>query len=174
MLNTVSAFGAMNADDERVLPAAREAVRVGRELGNMFVLVGALYGLGRALYRTDVEGARAAVEQSLELSRAAKSSTHASIAGFAAHLRARAGDEIGAIEALREAFLYLAEVGDRPQFVGAVTYAIRILGRWGEDEVAATLLGVAVDGPLAAMNNFPDSRLEDSDPLIAKIHRGAR
>ena len=52
-----------------------------------------------------------------------------------------------------------------------MTYTIRILGRSGEHEVAATLLGVAVDGPLAAMNNFPDSRLEDSDPLIATVHR---
>ena len=95
MLNTVSAFGSMNADDERVLPVAREAVRLGRELGNVFVLVGALYGLSRALVRTDVDGARAAVEESLALSKAAKSSTHATIAAFAAHLRARAGDEAG-------------------------------------------------------------------------------
>ena len=107
----------------------------------------------------------------VSLSTAAKSSTHATIAAFAAHLRAWTGDEAGAVEALRDAFLYLAEVGDRPQFVGAVTYAIRILGRSGEDEVAATLLGVAVDGPLAALNNFPDRRLEDSDPLIARILR---
>ena len=173
MLNTVSAFGAMNADDERVLPVAREAVRLGRELGNMFVLVGALYGLSRALVRTDVEGARAGSRGESRRSRsAAKSSTHAQ------HRRVspRTCERVPATRSApskpcRTAFLYLAEVGDRPQFVGAVTYAIRILGRSGEDEVAATLLGVAVDGPLAALNNFPDSRLEDSDPLIATIHR---
>ena len=77
MLNTVSAFGSMNPNDERVLPVAREAVRLGRALGNVFVLVGALYGLSRALVRTDVDGARAAIEESLTLSKAAKSSTHA-------------------------------------------------------------------------------------------------
>jgi hypothetical protein len=171
MLNLVSSFGAMNANDERALPAAEEAVRLGRALGNMFVLTGALFGLGRALVRTDVEGAKAAVEESLALSRAWENATHGSIAALAAHLRARTGDQIGAIEALQDGFAFFAEVGDRPQFLGAATHAIRILGRLGEYEVAETLLGVAVDGPLAALNNFPDLRLEDSDPLIATIHR---
>ena len=59
-----------------------------------------------------------------------------------------------------------ASTGGRPS-----SYSIRILGRSGEYDVAETLLGVAVDGPLAALNNFPDLRLEDSDPLIATIHR---
>jgi len=171
MLNTVSSFGAMNQNDERALPAAEEAVRIGRELDNQFVLIGALHGLSRALARTDVERAKAAAEESLELSHASTNSTHGSVAAFAAYLRARTGDQVGAAEALRDAFLHFAEVGDRPQFLGAVTHAIRILGRSGEYEVATTLLGVAVDGPLAALNNFPDLRLEDSDPLIDKIHR---
>jgi hypothetical protein len=171
MLNTVSAFGAMNRNDERALPAAEEAVRIGRELGNQFVLIGALHGLSRALARTDVDRAKAAAEESLELSHASTNSTHGSVAAFAAYLRARTGDQVGAAEALGAAFLHFSEVGDRPQFLGAATHAIRILGRSGEYEVAATLLGVAVDGPLAALNNFPDLRLEDSDPLIGTIRR---
>ena len=92
-----------------------------------------------------------------------------SIASQLAQVRARTGDLTGALEALRAAFTFFADIGDRPQLVAASSWGIRIAIRGGELETASVLVGITNDGPLAVLNNFPASRLADGDPLLVRL-----
>ena len=86
-----------------------------------------------------------------------------------ANLRARRGDLRGALEAMRAAIEQSERIGDRPQTVGAVAWALLIMTEVGEVETAAVLAGVIVDGPLAELNNFPGSQRAHGDRHLAPI-----
>ena len=169
ILITEAIFRAMGPADALARPNAEEAVRLAREIRNEWLLAGALHALGWALSRNDPEAARPALEESFELAGASGNSMYGSIASMLAQVRARTGDPAGALEAIRIAFTFFADIGDRPQLVGATNWGIRIAARLGEPEIASVLVGVANDGPFAVLNNFPASRLIDGDPLLIRL-----
>jgi len=166
MLMALSSFRAMNPDDSMALPIAEETMRVARLLGSDYMLGQSLVGLGMSLQRGDPARAREAFEEGYDIARRLHHGIFGSLTSYLAIARLRTGDPIGALEALRDAFSFFGDTGDRPQLVAAVNRAVRVTAAVGEQTVAAALVGVANDGPLARLNNFPDSRLEESHPIL--------
>jgi hypothetical protein len=79
---------------------------------------------------------------------------------------------MGALTALRQSVEHLDRIGDRPQLAGTVDWGIVVLQRFGELEVAAVLVGVALESPLAAINNYPGALGRNpDDPFISSLKR---
>ena len=74
---------------------------------------------------------------------------------LAGGLRARLGDDTGALELLHEAVALARDQGVRPQLAAALDWSLSPLRRTGRPDVAATFLGALTDGPLADVGNFP-------------------
>ena len=152
----------MSADAESVARAARR-------LGNPTAIANSLHSMGWALRREDPEAALANFEESVALLRIGNDNLLDSALGMIAHLRARQGDLAGALSALREATEHSERTGDRPQMVATVGFGSLILARAGSLEPAAVLAGVVVDGPLAALNNFPGAPRSHADRALSGL-----
>jgi predicted ATPase/class 3 adenylate cyclase len=155
-------------------PAARHdaeaLVQGARRLGNPSQIAGSLMTLGMSLARTSPEDALAAFEEAMGIMR--DGHTHNALAQLlssVAQLRARQGNRLGALTALRESVERTDRLGDRPQLVAAVDWAIAIFQRFGYTEPAAVLVGVAVDGPLSAINKFPGAQRMHGDEKLAPL-----
>ncbi|HXY95123.1 MAG TPA: adenylate/guanylate cyclase domain-containing protein [Acidimicrobiia bacterium] len=170
ILTSLAIFRAMGPHgDPHALTNADEAVRLARGLGNEWLISGSLHAVAWAIARDDPERARLALEEAIVLARESHHSVLGSIASQLAQVRSRTGDPAGALEALRESFRFFADMGDRPQLVAATNWGIRITDRVGELETSAVLVGVAYDGPLNSLNNFPGSRLAPDDPTLVRL-----
>ena len=74
---------------------------------------------------------------------------------LAAGLRARLGDDHGALPALHDAMVIARDDGTLPQAAAALGFALNPLCRTGQQEVAATLIGALERGALAPVAGFP-------------------
>ena len=101
-----------------------------------------------------------------------------------AHLRSRAGDTPGALAALREAFIWCIDTGQRTELIASIDRAVDVVCRAGHDETGAILQGIATLGPLASVNTVlrsthvarRESRLRDQlgdEVFEAAMDRGA-
>ena len=161
-------FGDPAAADE-----AREAMQVARQLGNPTALANSLHCLGMALVRSSPTDALAAFDESIGLLKAGNDNLLGSALATMAYLRARERDRAGALGALRESVEHLDRIGDRPQLVGTVDWAIVVLQRFVELETAAVLVGVALQGPLAELNHYPGALGRDpNDPILVSLEAG--
>ena len=89
--------------------------------GNPSNLVSALWALGWAILHEEPEAALAAFEESASLTRdGASDAVYGSALARIGTLRARLGDAIGALRALREAISFCHEIGNRTTVVGAI------------------------------------------------------
>ena len=156
-LGSIATFEAMAGEFERARGDAERALELARQLRNVAVIAVAQHGLAWALQRDDPAGALAAAEQYIDLYHefdvAAGSATSAF--ALAGGLRARLGDDAGALELLHEAVTLARDQGVRPQLAAAADWALSPLLRTGRPDVAATFLGALTDGPLADVSNFP-------------------
>jgi predicted ATPase/class 3 adenylate cyclase len=169
---TMASFGALLGDPE-ALQEAQAATRAARRIGNPDRIAMCLLSLGMNLARSAPDEALAALEECIGIMRVGTAAARRGALGSAlsnvAQLRARQGDQLGALTALRESIACIDRIGDRPQLVAAVDWAIAILERFGHPDPTAVLVGVAVDGPLAALNNFPGARRVHGDAKLAPL-----
>jgi hypothetical protein len=101
--------------------------------------------------------------ESIELTRAgAVDGAYGAALSQAALLLARIGDARGALEGLREAIAYSHDVGDLVNVTNALNRGIEVIGRVGDPEVSATLMGVLKSQLLvnAMMYQLQDVELE--------------
>jgi hypothetical protein len=165
---TWSSFSSL-LGDEAAVDYAREGVALARTINNPSALVNSLHALGMALARTSPDEALALLEEAVATNIPfGKLNLIGNAEALIAQLRVRRGDTPGALEALRLSVLHLDEVGDRPQFLGTVDWAVVIFYWLKEDASVAVLAGVAIDGPLAALNNFPGVP-QHGDSALSKV-----
>ena len=179
----LSAFEAMAGRIDEARADSDRALRLAQRLGNQTLLTGALNGRAWALQRDDPEGALAAAEQFLQVQRSGVArNTVPGVLALAAGLRARLGDDHGALPALHDAMVIARDDGTLPQAAAVLGFALNPLCRTGQPEVAATLIGALERGALAQVAGFPgtaDSRtrtlariqdqlgVEKTDQLVA-------
>jgi hypothetical protein len=155
--------------DEGAADYAREGLALARKINNPSALVNSLHALGMALARTSPDEALALLEEAVATDIPfGKLNLVGNAQALIAQLRARRGDTPGALDSLRLSVVHLDEVGDRPQFLGTVDWAIVIFYLLEADEAAAVLAGVAIDGPLAALNKFPGAP-KHGDSAMSKV-----
>ncbi len=120
---------------------ADEAVQLARQLGNPSALSDALYSFSWA-YLSDEPAALDALEECIALTRSgASDGVFSGALAQAARLRARAGDRLGALEALQEAIAHAYQTGYRRAVIFALSNAIEVLIQVGCPEPAAVLSG---------------------------------
>jgi predicted ATPase/class 3 adenylate cyclase len=156
-LGGIANFEAMAGQLEQARADAERAFVLARKSSNVGATAVAHYGRAWALQGDDPAAALAAAEQYLDLYRQFDIGAGAASAvmALAGGLRARLGDDPGALELLREAVTLARDQGLRPQFAAALDWALSPLRRTGRPDVAAVLLGVLIHGPLADVGNFP-------------------
>jgi len=156
-LGGVSTYEAMAGHFEAAKTDSARGVELARRLGSRDILGNALSGRAWALQHNDPEGALAVADEFLENHR--RNSVSRSVApvvmALAANLRARLGDDAGALILLREAVVVCRDDGIRPQAAAALGFAVNPLCRAGHPDVAATLIGALDRGALSSVANFP-------------------
>jgi predicted ATPase/class 3 adenylate cyclase len=156
-LGAISDFEAMAGRFEQARADAERALELGRRSGNVTAIANANHGLAWALQRDDPARALAAAEQYLDAYRESEIGAGAASAvmGLVGGLRARLGDDAGALAVLRDGVTLGRDQGARPQLAAALDWSLSPLLRTGRAEVAATFLGALTAGSLADVGNFP-------------------
>jgi predicted ATPase/class 3 adenylate cyclase len=157
MLGSCATFEAMAGRIDDARADAKRVVELARQSSNRNLLANAQHSTAWALQRDDPAAALAAAEQYLDLFRqfdiaAFSASTVMALAGG---LRARLGDDPGALDVLHQAVVAGRDQGARPQLAAGLDWALSPLTRTGRSDVAATLLGALTRGALAGVGNFP-------------------
>jgi predicted ATPase/class 3 adenylate cyclase len=153
----------------RARAEAIEAVHGARELANPSLLCSALFALGYATWRSEPNEALAALDEAIPLMRTCgQTSTLGHTLALAAVVRARRGDAIGALNALREAITESDDLGDRPQVFTALERAVPTLIAVGDPEPACTLAGFT-SGPHQALSIVPRSDRDDTQQALDQV-----
>jgi predicted ATPase/class 3 adenylate cyclase/DNA-binding SARP family transcriptional activator len=130
---------------------AEEAVRLAHHIGSPHALAMALFALGQAMSRSDAPRALGIFEECVALVQGGAGGNIV-IGGALAEvgrLRARAGDPIGAVQALRAAVQHQHDTGDRSSLAGHLLKAIAPLVQLHQPEPAAVLGSIVDKGSLA-------------------------
>jgi hypothetical protein len=156
-LGTIASFEGMAGQFDQARADAERALELARRSRNLAVIATSLHGTAWALQRDDPVAALAAAEEYIDRYREFGTGPGAtgSALALAGGLRARLGDDTGALEFLQEAVTLARDQGSRPQFAAALDWSLSPLLRNGRAEVAATFLGALTDGPLADVGNWP-------------------
>ncbi len=156
-------FEAMAGRVDAALADSELAMHLAQRSGNQQFLANVFNGRAWALQRDDPEGALAMAEQFLEIYRRTQvaRSVAPGLTALAAGLRARLGDDEGALSLLHDAMVIARDDGTLPAAGVALGFALTPLRRTGRLEVAAIFVGALDHGALAHVANFPgaaDSR----------------
>ena len=156
-LSTIAMFEAMAGQFDRARADAEQALDLSRRLGNVNLLASSHHATAWALQRDDPAAALASAEQYLVLYRESDIAAFAasSVMALAGGLRARLGDDTGALELFQEAVVLGRDQGVRPQLAAALDWALSPLSRTGRPDVVATFVGALTAGALADIGNFP-------------------
>jgi predicted ATPase/class 3 adenylate cyclase len=130
---------------------ADAALSAAREADVPSLLAAALAMYGWSYWNLEPTDALRALEESVELTRQGASDSAVDTAlGRIAPLRARLGDSLGALTALREVTQHVYDTGNHPIFIGVLIWGASALTRLSEFELAAEFAGAA-QGPLSAL-----------------------
>jgi hypothetical protein len=156
-LSSIANFEAMAGQFEQARADAAQALEFARRSHNVVLLTSSLHATAWALQRDEPVAALAAAEEYVALYREFGTSVGSTgaILALAGGIRARLGDDTGALESLHEAVTVSRDQGVRPQFAAALDWSLSPLLRTGRAEVAATFLGALTDGSLADVSNWP-------------------
>jgi predicted ATPase/class 3 adenylate cyclase len=173
LLITSSTFRTQAGELMEARGEALEAIDASRELGNPSSLSSALFALGLASWRLEPSEALAALDEGIALMRTiGQTSTLGHSLALAAVIRARFGDRIGALSALREAIEQSYDIGDRPQVMTSLERGVPALIALAEPEPAC-ILGGLTSGPLAEFGIVPrpdrDDTRQSLDELRAQL-----
>ena len=129
-----------------MLPAARataeEAVRLARGLDNPSALADALYVFSWAVSDDEPDGALAALDECIDLTRAgASDGVFDGALTQAARLRADRGERARALELIRESVAHSYEIGYRRATLFALSGGVEVLAHLGYNEPAAVISG---------------------------------
>jgi predicted ATPase/class 3 adenylate cyclase len=152
-----AAFEAMAGQLDAARADSDRAIQLVQRTGNQQVLANVLNGRAWALQRDDPQAALAVAEQFLEIYRrtGVARSVAPGLTALAAGLRARLGDNHGALPLLRDAVVIARDDGTLPTAAAALGFALNPLCRIGRPEAAATLIGALDRGALAHVAGFP-------------------
>jgi tetratricopeptide (TPR) repeat protein len=121
------------------------------------------FAVGWAWMFDDPARALAALDESIALTRAgANDGAYGSALAQAASLRARRGERLAAIEALREAVAYAHEVGDLMNLASALRRASAIIGELGYPHLAAVFTGITACDRLITLRMVPFPGVEQA------------
>jgi predicted ATPase/class 3 adenylate cyclase len=156
-LGGMATFEAMAGRIDDARADAERAAEVARRSGNVHLVANAEQAAAWALQRDDPAAALAAAEHYLDLYREYDVAAFgtSSVMALAGGLRARLGDDTGALELFHQAVIVGRDQGSRPQLAAALDWALTPLTRIGRPDVAAVFLGTLLRGALADVGNFP-------------------
>jgi hypothetical protein len=150
-LTAAATYEAMSGRIDVARADAGRGLQYAQRIGNRYLLTAALNAQTLVLQRDDPEAALAAAEQGLGIQRdtGVNRATLSGLQSLAAGLRARLGDDNGAIALLHDALAVARDDGLRIQASAVLGFAIGPLRHTGRNDAAAILLGVLDQGALA-------------------------
>jgi predicted ATPase/class 3 adenylate cyclase len=186
LLGSLGCAEGIAGDFARALEDAEHSIAVAQQVGNPTALGMGYHALAWALQRDDPRAALEAAERSLGYAEAASTlgSNKSGVLALAGGLRARTGDNEGALALMPEAVRIARDTGIRPTLAATLDWALAPLVRTGRAECAATFVGALDDGALASVAQFPGMqrrsrivvRIRDvlgDDATDAAVARGA-
>jgi predicted ATPase len=173
-LAAAGTFLAMLGRDDDARIASERAVALARAAGSRRILAHGLSSCAWALQRSDPAAALARIEEFLSMADDVPDAPIVqTVLAVGGGLRARLGDDVGALEWLHRAALATRDVGARPQLGALLDWSVNPLMKVGRPEVAAIFLGALTEGPLAEVSNYlfagPYSRQRAIDGLRRRL-----
>jgi predicted ATPase/class 3 adenylate cyclase len=157
------------------LPTARDhaeaCMRIAQRLKSPTLLAGGHFNIANTTWRAEPEVAIAALEATIELSRAGASFVAQGLAsGLLAQLESQAGNA-RAIQILREAVVESNDSGDRVTVAVTLDRAVLVLSALGQANLAAELGGALHDGILASIPTLPFHELPAREAALEDARR---
>jgi predicted ATPase len=160
-------FVALDARLDDATDATEEAVTLSKALGNPSQMAIALGAHGFSIRLRDPVAARAALEESLALTRAGASDIVTSLAlSTLAQLRAADGDHDAALPLLRDAIIHNLACGDRPGLLGGLVIAVDVLASLHEYEIAARCIAITTAAGFEALGT---TQREEHERSVARV-----
>jgi non-specific serine/threonine protein kinase len=145
-----------------------DALRIAREVGYPTAISTATFTVAVGLWGSDPERSARLIDESIAMVRAGAFPV---VFGYAlamyAQLRGRAGDRIGALDAVREAIATSHDKGHLPMLSIAFDRGSQTLVDLGEYALAAWCAGIALGGPLRVVANLPVGHLGERESALA-------
>jgi predicted ATPase/class 3 adenylate cyclase len=156
-LGGIGTFEAMAGQLEHARADTERALGLARASQNIDAIARSLLGRAWALQRDDPAAALDVLEEYLDLYRrfGVNSGGATSALSLAGGLRARLGDDVGALELLHDSAVLARDLGVRPQLAAALDWALTPMLRTGRPDVAATFLGALTEGALQGVGDWP-------------------
>jgi predicted ATPase/class 3 adenylate cyclase len=140
---------------------ADRALEIARRIGSHYQIAFAHHATAWAYQHDDLDRALAAVEECVAFYRQSPwDRATPSVLALAGGLRARTGDDGGALALFGEAVRGGRDQGARPQLAAALDWSLSPLIRTGRPDIAATFLGALTAGPLANVGKYPGVEAE--------------
>ncbi len=170
MLGMATAQILASTGDPSAPRTADEALQLVRASGQHIALVAAL-GTVAEINVTDDPGAAArAAEESLALQRTRGESVfYGRVLALVTLLRARSGEQSGALTALREAIFFHAERGHWSGAYPAMAIGVLALDSLGEARAAAAIAACVAAGPMAAQRLMPLQEQDAEREVLRRI-----
>jgi predicted ATPase/class 3 adenylate cyclase len=154
-LAAAGTFLAMLGRDDDARMASERAVALARAVDSRRILAHALSSCAWSLQRSDPAAALERIDEFLSLDDDIPDAPIVqTVLSMGGGLRARLGDNVGALEWLHRAALASRDVGARPQLGALLDWSVVPLLKVGKPEVAATFLGSVTAGALADVSNY--------------------
>jgi hypothetical protein len=146
------AFLSFTTDRVGIRSELAELLATARALGNPSLLANSLTTEVIATWVDDPGYAEPLLDEAVQIvADGGSAAMFGVMMSIRAQLRLGAGDVDGARVAIREGAVRTAVVGDLPQLVTLLEYAVPVLVAAGSFDAAAVAAGFAVDGPLASL-----------------------
>ena len=156
------------------VPLARREVAVALEMGRRFsnptTFAIAQYASGLASWQSDPVGARAALEEHVEIVRkTGYSGVVGRVLALLAQLQAGAGELSAAVGTLHEAIESAHVNGDRPAVAVCLTRGAVVMAALGDIETVVVFLGAVADGVFSGLTVLPATEVTDHEKFIAAV-----
>jgi predicted ATPase/class 3 adenylate cyclase len=159
----------MGGNDVAARAYSRDGLEIARTLRNPSLLTTALSAYAQVWWREDPDGARAALDEAIELMRrGAGDAVFATTFSLSALMHV-GSEPVQALHELRESFVYSYSVGDQISIVTSTDRAVRVLGHLDRPHLVGVLLGV-LEGPHRALSSVTQQERADGHALAQAIH----
>jgi predicted ATPase/class 3 adenylate cyclase len=170
LLSVCAAYFGLAGDVDQARADGERSLELARGLGNRTLIAEVSTTLAYAIQRDQPEAALRSLELGIETLREGwGTSTGSAALALAGGIKARLGDEVGALRYLHGAVTVSRDQGARPSMAAALDWSLRVLVRMERPDTAAVFVGALTAGALSEVSDYPISSPRTRDRILGRV-----